>query len=68
MDSPVKMPHLVLCQNVATCTPEDEERYKKLFEKLDANKDGRIEVNELAAALQKQSVSKKAAAGHAKVS
>ena len=46
---------------------EDEDRFKKLFEKLDSNKDGRIEVGELASALQKQRVSKSDAAGHAKV-
>ena len=47
---------------------QDKDRFKDLFEKLDVNKDGRVEVSELAAALGKlKGVSEKDVAGHAEV-
>ena len=46
---------------------EDRQRFKDLFIKLDVNKDGSIEVSELAAALRLQKIPEKQAVGHAKV-
>ena len=49
-------------------SPEDRKRFKTLFEKLDINKDGKIEVNELAKGLTAQKTLKAAdVAGQAKV-
>ncbi|CAH1779376.1 unnamed protein product [Owenia fusiformis] len=45
----------------------DTLRYKELFEKLDVNKDGRIEISELSTALAaKKNISNSQAVGHAK--
>ena len=46
---------------------EEEERFKSLFKKLDINKDGRVEVHELAEGLKSMRVSETHAKGHAKV-
>ena len=46
---------------------EDRQRYRVLFDNLDADKNGTVEVGELAAALRLQKVSDKQAEGHAQV-
>ena len=49
-------------------TPEDRKRFGELFEKLDVNKDGKIEVSELAKGLKAQKTVKESdIAGQAKV-
>ena len=49
-------------------TPEERKRFEDLFSKLDVNKDGKVEVNELSAALKKmKGLSDKAVTGHAQV-
>ena len=46
----------------------DQQRFRELFEKLDINHDGKIEVKELAAGLQKlKGVTSQDSAGHAQV-
>jgi len=52
--------------NNSMVSDEDKQRYRALFVKLDADKNGTVEVGELAAALRLQKVSDKQAAGHAK--
>ncbi len=52
----------------SSVSEEDRIRFRQLFAKLDVNKDGRIEVNELAVALRAQAVPEKDAKGHAHVS
>ena len=46
----------------------DIKRYKTLFEKLDVNKDGQIQVEELEKELKAKNVPDKEVSGHAKVS
>ena len=48
-------------------TPEDEKRLSDLFERLDINKDGRINVKDLTEALHQLQVPKAMVPGHAKV-
>ena len=51
-----------------TMTKEDKERFEKLFAKLDVNKDGKVEVKELAAALKEmKGFSEENVSRHAKV-
>ena len=48
---------------------EDQKRYKELFDKLDVNKDGKVEIKELADGLKKmRGVSGKEMQTHAQVS
>ena len=46
---------------------EEEERFQALFKKLDVNKDGRVEIDELSEGLKAMKVPEAHAKGHAKV-
>ena len=52
---------------VEKLSAEEEERFQDLFKKLDVNKDGRIEIHELAEGLKTMRVPETHAKGHAKV-
>ena len=57
-----------MAANSSGVSAADSARFRELFEKLDANKDGKIEVNELAQGLQTlRGVGTPASKGHAQV-
>ena len=58
------------CYLIATMnkmSKEERDRFRDLFQKLDVNKDGRIEIEELSKGLKSLQVPEKDAKGHAQV-